>query len=205
MQTVPRSERVVIGADLNEHVGEENSGDEEVMGRSGSQERNPEGQRLVDFAKSMEMAVVNTYFEKRRCNLIEISDCKVVLGESVARLHRMVVCKMTLVVTKMKRVKAEQKTKWWKLEKEECCVVFREELRQALGERLPNDWTTTAKVIRETDRKVLGVSCGRRKEDMETLRWNEEVQEGIQRKRLARKKWDSERMEESRQEYRVMQ
>ncbi|KAF7651214.1 hypothetical protein LDENG_00113870 [Lucifuga dentata] len=173
------------------------------------------------------MAVTNTFFQKkqehrvtyksggrstqvdyilyRRCNLKEISDCKVVVGESVARQHRMVVCRMTLVVRKMKRTKAEQRTKWWKLKKEECCVVFREELRQALGgqEVLPDNWTTTANVIRETGRRVLGVSSGR-KVDKETWWWNEEVQECIQRKRLAKKKWDTERTEESSQEYREM-
>ncbi|KAF7647797.1 hypothetical protein LDENG_00166310, partial [Lucifuga dentata] len=90
----------------------------------------------------------------------------------------MVVCRMTLVVRKMKRTKAEQRTKWWKLKKEECCVVFREELRQALGgqEVLPDYWTTTANVIRETGSRVLGGSSGR-KVDKETWWWNEEVQE----------------------------
>lgn len=43
-----------------------------------------------------------------------------------------------------------------------------------------------------------------RKVDKETWWWNEEVQECIQRKRLAKKKWDTERTEESRQEYREM-
>ena len=229
MQSIPRGERVVIGADFNGHVGEGNRGDEYVMGRFGLQDRNTEGQMVVDFAKRMEMAVVNTFFQKRqehrvtyksggrstqvdyilcrRCNLKEISDCKVLVGESVARQHRMVVCKMTLVVRKMKRTKPEQRTKWWKLKKEECCVVFREELRQALGgqEVLPDDWTTTASVIRETGRRVLGVSSGKRKVDKENWWWNEEVQECIQRKRLAKKKWDTERSEESRQEYREMQ
>ncbi|MCJ8736392.1 hypothetical protein PDJAM_G00257990 [Pangasius djambal] len=73
----------------------------------------------------MDMAVVNTYFQKReehrvtykcggsstqvdyilcrRSNLKEISDCKVVVGESVARQHRMVLCRMTLMVCKKKR------------------------------------------------------------------------------------------------------
>lgn len=227
MLSIPRSERVVIGADFNGHVGAGNRDDEEVMGRFGIQERNAEGQMVVDFAKRMEMAVVNTFFQKRqehrvtyksggrgtqvdyimcrRCNLKEISDCKVVVGESVARQHRMVVCRMTLVVRKMKRTKAEQRTKWWKLKKEECCMTFRNELRQALGgqEVLPDDWTTTADVIRETGRRVLGVSSGR-KVDKETWWWNEKVQECIQRKRLAKKKWDTERTEESRQEYKEM-
>ena len=223
IQSIPRSERVIIGADLNGHVGEGNRGDEEVMGRFGLGERNAEGQRVIDFAKRMEMAVVNTFFLKRqehrvtyksggrstqldyflyrRCKLNDISDCKVVVGESVAKQHRMVVCRLTIVVRKMKRVKVEQRTKWWKLKREECCMDFKEMLGQTLGGQvLPNDWITTANLIRETGRQVLGVTAGRRV-DKETWWWNEEVQECIQRKRLARKKWDTERTDESRLEY----
>ncbi|KAK3544463.1 hypothetical protein QTP86_012476 [Hemibagrus guttatus] len=70
---------------------------------------------------------------------------------------------------------------------------------------LPDDWETTAEVIRETGRKVLGVPSGRRKEDKETWWWNEEVQDSIQRKRLAKKKWDMDRTEENRQEYKELQ
>ncbi|KAK3524375.1 hypothetical protein QTP70_028018, partial [Hemibagrus guttatus] len=200
MESIPTGERVVIGADFNGHVGEGNRGDEEVMGKFGVKERNLEGQMVVDFAKRMDMAVVNTYFQKReehrvtyksggrrtqvdytlcrRGNMKEISDCKVVVGESVARQHRMVVCRMTLM-----------------------------KLRQALGGQvvLPDDWETTAEVIRETGRKVLCVSSGRRKEDKETWWWNEEVQDSIQRKRLAKKKWDMDRTEENRQEYKELQ
>ncbi|KAK3534266.1 hypothetical protein QTP86_008524 [Hemibagrus guttatus] len=229
MESIPTGERVVIGADFNGHVGEGNTGDEEVMGKFGVKERNLEGQMVVDFAKRMDMAVVNTYFQKReehrvtyksggrrtqvdyilcrRGNLKEISDCKVVVGESVARQHRMVVCRMTLMVCKKKRSKIEKKTKWWKLKKEECCEEFRQKLRQALGGQvvLPDDWETTAEVIRETGRKVLGVSSGRRKEDKETWWWNEEVQDSVQRKRLAKKKWDMDRTEENRQEYKELQ
>ncbi|KAK3540849.1 hypothetical protein QTP86_002341, partial [Hemibagrus guttatus] len=148
MESIPTGERVEIGADFNGHVGEGNTGDEEVMGKFGVKERNLEGQMVVDFAKRMDMGVVNTYFQKReehrvtyksggrrtqvdyilcrRGNLKEISDCKVVVGESVARQHRMVVCRMTLMVCKKKRSKIEKKTKWWKLKKEECCEEFRQ-------------------------------------------------------------------------------
>ncbi|KAK3535754.1 hypothetical protein QTP70_021053 [Hemibagrus guttatus] len=208
IESIPTGERVVIGADFNGHVGEGNTGDEEVMGKFGVKERNLEGQMVVDFAKRMDMGVVNTYFQKReehrvtyksggrrtqvdyilcrRGNLKEISDCKVVVGESVARQHRMVVCRMTLMVCKTKRskIEMEKKTKWWKLKKEECCEEFREKLRQALGGQvvLPDDWETTAEVIRETGRK-----------------------DSIQRKRLAKKKWDMDRTEENRQEYKELQ
>ncbi|KAK3506283.1 hypothetical protein QTP70_002439 [Hemibagrus guttatus] len=231
MESIPTGERVVIGADFNGHVGEGNTGDEEVMGKFGVKERNFEGQMVVDFAKRMDMGVVNTYFQKReehrvtyksggrstqvdyilcrRGNLKEISDCKVVVGESVARQHRMVVCRMTLMVCKTKRskIEIEKKTKRWKLKKEECCEEFRQKLRQALGGQvvLPDDWETRAEVIRETGRKMLGVSSGRRKEDKETWWWNEEVQDSVQRKRLAKKKWDMDRTEENRQEYKELQ
>ncbi|KAK3539601.1 hypothetical protein QTP70_010244 [Hemibagrus guttatus] len=135
MESIPTGERVVIGTDFNGHVDEGNRGDEEVMAKFGVKERNLEGQMVVDFAKRMDMAVVNTYFQKReehrvtyksggrrtqvdyilcrRGNLKEISDCIVVVGESVARQHRMVVCRMTLMVCKTKRSKIEKKTKWW--------------------------------------------------------------------------------------------
>ncbi|MCJ8736375.1 hypothetical protein PDJAM_G00257640 [Pangasius djambal] len=116
---------------------------------------------------------------------------------------------MTLMVCKKKRskIEIEKKTKWWKPKKEECCEDFRQKLRQALDGHvvLPDDWETTAEVIRVTGRKVLGVSSGRRKEDKETWWWNEEIQDSIQRKRLAKKKWDMDRTEENRQEYKDLQ
>ncbi|KAK3519853.1 hypothetical protein QTP70_006688 [Hemibagrus guttatus] len=114
------------------------------MGKFGVKERNPEGQMVVDFAKRMDMAVVNTYFQKRE-------------------EHR---------VTYKSGGRSTQKK--------------RQKMRQALGGQvvLPDDWEATAEVIRETGRKVLGVSSGRRKEDKETWWWNEEVQDSIQRKRL---------------------
>ncbi|MCJ8736362.1 hypothetical protein PDJAM_G00257420 [Pangasius djambal] len=65
IESILMGERVVIGADFNGHVGEGNTGDEEVMGKFGVKERNLEGQLIVDFAKRMDMAVVNTYFQKR--------------------------------------------------------------------------------------------------------------------------------------------
>ncbi|XP_063875050.1 uncharacterized protein LOC135108205 [Scylla paramamosain] len=118
IQNIPREERVVIGADFNVHIGEGNNGDEDVMGKYGVGKRNEEGQMVVDCAKQMEMALVNTYFKKRgehrvthmsggrstqvefilrrEYNLKEFSDCKVVPGESVAKQHRVLVGNLSL-------------------------------------------------------------------------------------------------------------
>ncbi|KAK3549287.1 hypothetical protein QTP70_034498 [Hemibagrus guttatus] len=154
MESIPTGERVVIGADFSGYVGEGNTGDEEVMGKFGVKERKLEGQTVVDFAKRMDMAVVNTYFQKREEHRVTYKSGAHSLGGQVV---------------------------------------------------LPDDWESTAEVIRDTGRKVLGVSSGRRKEDKETWWWNEEVQDSIQRKTLAKKKWDMDRTKENRQEYKELQ
>ena len=123
------------------------------------------------------MAVVNTYFKKmeehrvtyksggrstkwtislcRRAYLKEIGDGKVIAGENLAKQTK-----------KGKISKAEPSMKWWKLKKDYSCEEFREEIRRVLGgrEELPDDWTTTSKVVTDTARKVLGVSSKQRKE-----------------------------------------
>ena len=121
------------------------------------------------------MAVISTYLQKReehretyksggritQVDYILCRDCKMVTykmvtGETVDRQHQMVVCSIILVVKERKRAKVEQRIKWWKLKKEDCCKDFRERLKQTLGghEELLDDWVTTATVIRETGRGV---------------------------------------------------
>ena len=65
------------------------------------------------------------------------------------------------------------------------------------SEELPDDWTTTAKVARNTARNVLGVSSKQKKEDKENWWWDEEVQESIRKKILAKKRCHMQRDEES--------
>ena len=101
------------------------------------------------------------YIVCRRAYLTEIGDCKVIALDNVAKQHRrLLVCRMTLETNKRNITKTEPRIKWWKLKKEDCCEESREEIRRALGikEELPDDWTTTARVVRDTARNVLGVS-----------------------------------------------
>ena len=65
VESIPKEERVVIGADFNGHVGEGNRGDDNVMEIYGDKAKNAEGQMVVNFSTRMEMTVVNTYFKKR--------------------------------------------------------------------------------------------------------------------------------------------
>ena len=145
IESISKEERIVLGADLNGHVGEGNIGDEE---RYGAGTRNKEGSMVVDFGKRMDLAIVNTYFKKkdehrvtyksggkstqdyvmcRRRNLKEMCDCKVILNECVAKQHRMVVCKMALMVKKKKTEKVKPKIRWWKLKETSCQEAFRQD------------------------------------------------------------------------------
>ena len=51
IESVSKQERIVVGADLNGHMGEGNIGNEEIMGRYGAGTRNEKGSIVVDFAK----------------------------------------------------------------------------------------------------------------------------------------------------------
>ena len=94
-----------------------------------------------------------------------------IAGDNVAKQHRLLVCRITLETMKRKITKAEPRIKWWKSKRGDYYEEFREEIRRALGVRevLPQAWATTAKVVKDTARKVLGVSSKQRKEDQDNL------------------------------------
>ncbi|XP_050524774.1 craniofacial development protein 2-like [Daktulosphaira vitifoliae] len=113
MQGVPGNMDVVIGGDMNGHVGNEWKGNERVHGGYGFSENNEAGERILDFAVSYDLAVVSTYFRKREEHYIiyksgnnrsqidylmwksesvkRVKNCKVILGESVTTQHRLMV------------------------------------------------------------------------------------------------------------------
>ena len=211
IESTSTEERIVLAADLNGHVGKGNIEDEEIMGRYGAGIRNKEGLMVVDFGKRMDLAIVNTYFKKkdehrvtyksgrkstqvdyvmcRRRNLKEMCDCKVILNEYVAKKHRMVVCKMALMVKKKKAEKVKPKIRWGKLKETSCQEAFRQEMTRILGGKdgLPDEWDKTAEMLRKTAETGLGVTFGKRKGDKETWWWNEEVQKSIKEKKEAKK------------------
>ena len=180
---------------------------------------------VVDFAKRMDLAIVNTYFKKkdehrmtyknggkstqvdyvmfRRRNLKEMYDWKEIVNECVAKQHRMVVCKMALMVKKKKAEKVKPKIRWWKLKKTSCQEAFRREVTRILGgkDELPDEWNKTAEMLRKTAETVLGVTFGTRKGDRETWWWNEEVQESIREKKEAKKAWEKIRDEDTKKIY----
>ena len=113
VEEIQKNKKIVVGADLNGHVGEGNNGDEKCMGRNGLGRRNKEGQAVVNFAKRIELAITNTYVVKKSAHRVtynsggrssqldyvmvrrrrskEVMNTKVIVDESVAKQHRIVV------------------------------------------------------------------------------------------------------------------
>ena len=180
IESISKEERLVLRADLNGHVGKENKGDEEIMGRYGAGTRNKKESMVVDFGKRMDLAIVSIYFKKkdehrltyksggkssqvdyvmcRRRNLKEMCDCKVILNKCVAKQHRMVVCKMAHMVKKKKAEKVKPNIRWWKLKETRCQEAFRQEVTRILGGKngLPDEWDKTGEMLRKTAETVLG-------------------------------------------------
>jgi hypothetical protein len=59
---------IIVGGDLNEKVGQENEGLEQVMGRHGLGERNVNGQLLVDFCTSHDLVINGPIFPHKNCH-----------------------------------------------------------------------------------------------------------------------------------------
>ena len=173
IMTGSKQERIVLSADLNGHEGKGKTGGEEIRERYAAGIRNKIASRVVDFAKRMDLTIVNTYFKKkdehrvmyksgrksthvdyvmcRRRNLKEMCDCKVIVNECVANQHRVIICKMALIVKKKKAEKVKPKIRWWKLKETSCQEAFRQEVTKTLGGKngLPDEWDKTAKMIKK--------------------------------------------------------
>ena len=138
IEGIKKTERIMLGGDLNGHVGKESDGYEGVHGGQGYGMRNAEGERILEFCEAAGMIVCGTQFRKADSKLISYSsggsnttvdylmtwkqdrrglkDAKAFPGEEVVSLHRLMVCDL-----EVKRSRAVQQEKFrprrkvWKL------------------------------------------------------------------------------------------
>ena len=111
-----------IAGDVNAHIGETESGEEENVGKCGWGTRNQEGQAMVEFMARNGLAFVGSFFQKRESHKItyrsghhkteldlvlirkqqlwRMKDCKVIAGEHITTQHKPVV-----LVVRMNRAK----------------------------------------------------------------------------------------------------
>ena len=227
VKKIPRNERIVMGADLNGHVGEGNNGDEKCISRHELGKRNNEGQAVLDFAKRRELAITKTYFAKkpahrvtyssggrssqvdyimvRRRRIKEVAHTKVVVGKSVAKQHRIVVSAIIIWTKWRKTPKLVKRIKWWKLKDSKVNNKFKMDVIESGILSGQEDWQRIAEMIRSIARKELGETSGKVSTTgrRETWWWNQEVQEKLKNKKKAKKAWDITRDDASKLAYKT--
>jgi hypothetical protein len=135
---VPKEETLIIGGDLNGHVGKSRDGYDRVHGGHGFGCKNEAGETILQTALALDMGICNTYFRKkdehlityksggaraqidyiltRRTDIARVKNCKVIPGESATAQHRLTVADMYMKVEVSKRRKVTQpRIKWHKL------------------------------------------------------------------------------------------
>ncbi|EYC13302.1 hypothetical protein Y032_0044g904 [Ancylostoma ceylanicum] len=73
IRSAPKDDYFVVGGDFNGHVGQDRSGLERVHGEKGVGIKNFDGKRLTDLAEAHDLAIISTFFAKRRSQKITYS------------------------------------------------------------------------------------------------------------------------------------
>ena len=233
VQGIPGREDIVIGGDMNGHLGSNRTGYERVHGGYGFGERNYMGERVLDFAQAYELAIVNTFYRKReehyitfksgenksqidclmwrRESIKRCKDCKVIPGESVVTQHRLLVldfwCEGKRGNKRKEQINKEPKIRWWKLTGENEKLFARkmkEEVVWSMEGSVDEIWSRVVNGTKKVAVDVLGESKGRLPQDKETWWWDNEVQEIVLKKKAQFKKWQKDRRREDWLEYKKL-
>ena len=203
-------EGVIIGGDLNCHLGTDNTGYEEVMGLYGYGVQNEDGVALLDVCKNHHLKVANTIFRKAPEKLITyksggvstqidlilwksrkdicLMNCKVIPGEECLTQHRLVRADFMLKDWKKKKWRGARKIKIWKLKNPDVRQEFHEEVL-AQAANFDGTWEMVESVMIRAGEKSCGRTKGGRGRERESWWWNDEVESVIKEKKAAYKIW----------------
>ncbi|VDO67818.1 unnamed protein product [Heligmosomoides polygyrus] len=127
---------VIIIADLNGHIGADGYS---CHGGFGYGSRKADGERILEYAESHNLTIVNTVFRKRDSHLISyysgssrsqidfvlvrdrdwsiVTDAKIVPYETVAPQHRPLICTLKIAPPRLKQIERcdAARIKWWRM------------------------------------------------------------------------------------------
>ena len=209
-------EGLVVGGDMNCHVGAGSDGFQAVHGGRGYGVRNEEGEMLLEFATAMELAVANTWFIKsdskkitydsggcrtvvdhvmvRRSDLKMVRDVKVIPGESCLPQHKLLVCVLDVKASVRKKKRAfRSKMKLWRLKEGAIRREFENQVKAGSATRtVGGDVDVMWKELKSSLMNAADGLCSCTKgppRHKETWWWNEEVSQAIEEKRKLYLAW----------------
>ena len=203
-------ESVIVGGDLNCHIGSSNSGYEDVMGMYGYGIQNADGVAILDICKNHCLKVANTYFRKDPEKLItyksgnaatqidlilwkaklniNLLNCKAIPGEECLTQHRLVRADFKLKDWKKKKWTGLKKLKLWRLKTPEVCQEFSQEVLSS-AEDFDGTWGSVETIMIRACEKTCGRTKGTRGRERESWWWNDDVEAVIAEKKAAYKVW----------------
>ncbi|XP_071719410.1 uncharacterized protein [Rutidosis leptorrhynchoides] len=186
----PADHRLIIGGDLNGHIGVEAEGYEGAYGGFGFGPRNEEGRSIVEFAIAHELVVANSFFKKRdaqlatfysggRCTQIDFlllrkgelrtcRDCKVLPAYTCSSQHRLLIMDLVSLGRVRRRAKVVQHRILWKNLHGAKAETFRTTVADRLSVEGDNVapanvdqlWNRMASTIREVAKEALRMALG---------------------------------------------
>ena len=171
----------VLG-DFNGHVGRFSLGYDGIHGGFGWGECNRDGERILEFADSLDMVVGNTFFKKGDEKLIthksgncataidyaevqkevmkKVKDIKVIPGEECFSQHRLLIMDLMMEHRAVRKLKNPGKVKLWRLKNEKMKRMMKDKMKDAKEE--PESWDDWCKYIMNVAKGVSGISKGGR-------------------------------------------
>ncbi|XP_071704615.1 uncharacterized protein [Rutidosis leptorrhynchoides] len=186
----PPDHRLLIGGDLNGHIGTVVEGFAGVHMGFGYGVRNEEGLSILKFTVAHDLAIVNSFFKKRdsqlatfhsgghstqidyllirKGNLRTCGDCKVLTALTCSSQHRLLVMDLVLQRRATKSVRQVQPKILWKKLNGQKAETFRTSVVDSVDTELETVsnhdddqmWNCLASTIRVVAKEVLGVAVG---------------------------------------------
>ena len=230
LRSVRSEEHLVIGGDLNGHVGNARDGYEQLHGGHGFGARNDDGCRILDCAEAHDLAIANTYFKKKLSHLITYysggrttqidywlirrrdlkltTNTKVIPSDNIGPQHRLLVMdtRLELGPWRKPRITNTERIKWWRIP--ECKAQLTEALtsvRVGTSQSTTATWNDLVTQIHQAASRVLGkTKPGKRFMDKQIWWWKEEVQSAIKDKKAAFKAWHQSRIDADLRRYKIL-
>ena len=223
---IPERDGIIVGGDLNGHIGHSRYGYEDVMGVYGFGDLNEEGRSILNFCKNQNLRISNTFFQKPREKQItyksggietqidfvlyrprrgfQVRDCAAIPGECCLTQHRLVRAKFLVSDFVPRRWRGVRKPKVWKLKDDEIRAEFEAKFVENLQQR-DLSWNAVQESLSDACQEVCGVTTGRRgAEQRESWWWNDDVRRAIKAKKDAYKLWQRSGREDDKKLYKML-
>ncbi|XP_071703872.1 uncharacterized protein [Rutidosis leptorrhynchoides] len=190
VRSCPADHRLLIGGDLNGHIGTDSEGYTGVHGGFGYGVRNEEGRSILEFAIAHELVVANSFIKKteaqlatfhsgghstqidylllRKGDLRACGDCRALTTWTCSSQHRLLVMDLVLQRRVSRRVRPAQPRILWKSLNEVKAKTFKASVLERVEARVETVthgdadqmWNSLASIIRDEAKESLGVALG---------------------------------------------